>query len=97
MPLAPVVSALARQTMRAAFENLERTVTPADSRAFRSTTLHHVRTAALELENQLAARQALCNMRRLAPLSYLMAWSTTLGLSRSYATVHRFYLGFGRR
>ena len=68
MPLTPAVSALARQTMRTAFENLERTVTPADSRAFRSTTLHHVRTAALELENQLAARQALCNMRRLAPL-----------------------------
>jgi hypothetical protein len=68
MPLAPAVSTLAQQTIRAAFENLELTVTPADSRAFRSTTLQHVRTAALELENQLAARQALCNMRRLEPL-----------------------------
>lgn len=68
MPLAPAVSAPARQTMRAAFEKLERTVTPADSRAFRSTTLLQVRTTALELENQLAARQALCNLRRLAPL-----------------------------
>ncbi|KAF2017850.1 hypothetical protein BU24DRAFT_161284 [Aaosphaeria arxii CBS 175.79] len=68
MPLAPVIAAPARQTMRNAFEELERTVTPADSRNFRSTGLHDVRSAALELENQLGARQALCNMRRLVPL-----------------------------
>jgi hypothetical protein len=54
--------------MRVAFESLERTVTPADSRVFRSTTLQDVRIAALELENQLAARKVLRNMRRLAPL-----------------------------
>jgi hypothetical protein len=66
--LAPAVSALARQTMRMAFEDLERTVTPADSRNFQGTTLQHVRAAALDIENQLAARQSLRNMRRLTPL-----------------------------
>lgn len=68
MPLATVVSELARRTMKVAFEELERTVTPADSRAFRSTTLEHVRIEALDIERQLAARQELCNMRRLEPL-----------------------------
>ncbi|KAF2680948.1 hypothetical protein K458DRAFT_444857 [Lentithecium fluviatile CBS 122367] len=65
----PVVSALARQTITAAFEDLERTVSPADAREMRScTALGHVRTAALDIEKQLGARQALRNMRRLAPL-----------------------------
>ncbi|KAI1208368.1 uncharacterized protein F4807DRAFT_468625 [Annulohypoxylon truncatum] len=68
MPLKPAVSALARQTMRTAFEELERTITPADSRDFPNSTLHHVRKAALVIENQLAARQSLRNMRRLGPL-----------------------------
>lgn len=67
MPLAPLVSDLARRTMRTAFEELERTVTTADSRAFRSTTLPQVRIALLEIENQLGARQALRNMGRLTP------------------------------
>lgn len=65
---ASTVSALAKQTIRAAFEDLNRTVTPGDSRLFNSTTLEHVRRAALDIENQLAARQSLRNMRRLAPL-----------------------------
>jgi len=68
MPLAPAVSAHARQTMRTAFEELDRTITPRDSRDFHLSTLQHVRKAALEIENQLAARQSLRNMRRLTPL-----------------------------
>ena len=67
MPLTPVVSDLARRTMRTAFEELERTVTTADSRAFRSTTFLQVRIALLDIENQLGARQALRNMGRLTP------------------------------
>lgn len=55
MPLAPAVSELARRTMNVAFEELERTVTPADSRAFRSATLEHVRIEALDIEKQLAS------------------------------------------
>lgn len=67
--LAPVVSALARQTMRHAFQDLERTITPADLRTLHSmSTFQQVRTASLEIESQLAAREALRNMRRLTPL-----------------------------
>jgi hypothetical protein len=54
--------------MRIAFEELERTVTPADSRTIRSTTLELTRTTIFDIEKQLAARQALRNMRRLEPL-----------------------------
>lgn len=68
MPLTPPVSALARQTIRTAYEDLERTITPTDSRDFRLKTLQDVRIAALEIEKQLAARQSLRNMRRLMPL-----------------------------
>ncbi|KAI9768489.1 MAG: hypothetical protein M1840_004899 [Geoglossum simile] len=67
--LAPAVSVPARQTMRAAFEDLERTITPADSRTLCSaSTLQQVRAAAVEIENRLAAKGSLRNMRRLAPL-----------------------------
>lgn len=68
MPLPPPVSAAARQTIRAAFDDLDRTITPADSRDFRDTAIKHVREAALEIEGQLAARGSLRNMRRLMPL-----------------------------
>lgn len=68
MPLASPVSALARQTIRTAYEELERTITPAESSDFRSSTLQDVRKAALEIERQLGARQCLRNMRRLVPL-----------------------------
>ncbi|PON29051.1 NACHT domain-containing protein [Trichoderma gamsii] len=68
MSLPLPVSATARQTLKDAFEDLERTVTPADSRDFRTATLQHVRDAALEIEKQLAARGLLRNMRRLTPL-----------------------------
>ncbi len=68
MPLPPPVSAVARQTIRTAYEDLERTITPADSRDFHLKTLQDARLAALEIETQLAARQSLRNMRRLMPL-----------------------------
>ncbi|KAL7948124.1 chromatin remodelling complex Rsc7/Swp82 subunit domain-containing protein [Trichoderma barbatum] len=68
MPLPPPVSAAARQTIRTAFDDLDRTITPADSRDFRVSTLQQVRDAALEIERQLAARGSLRNMRRLMPL-----------------------------
>jgi hypothetical protein len=59
---------LAQRTIREAFEDLEKVVSPADSRDFETTTLEHVKNAALSIENQLAARRSLRNMRRLAPL-----------------------------
>ncbi|KAK6221400.1 hypothetical protein LQW54_001501 [Pestalotiopsis sp. IQ-011] len=66
--LRPPASAPARQMIKTAFDDLERTITPLDSRDFPTTTLEHVRKEALEIENQLAARQSLRNMRRLVPL-----------------------------
>ncbi|RMJ17032.1 hypothetical protein CDV36_003297 [Fusarium kuroshium] len=68
MPLKPAVSALARNTIRTAYDELDRTITPGDKRDFGKTTLQHVRQAALDIENQPAARQSLRNMRRLMPL-----------------------------
>ncbi|CAI6339363.1 unnamed protein product [Periconia digitata] len=67
--MAPTVSMLARQTMRTAFEDLERTISPVDLKQMRSmSAIEQVRESALEIEKQLAARQTLRNMRRLAPL-----------------------------
>ncbi|KAF4339743.1 NACHT domain protein [Fusarium beomiforme] len=68
MPLKPAVSALARNTIKTAYDELDRTINLADKRDFPNTTLQHVREAALKIENQLAARQSLRNMRRLMPL-----------------------------
>ncbi|KAI0459295.1 hypothetical protein F5B21DRAFT_526028 [Xylaria acuta] len=68
MPLAPVVSPQAKQTIQEAFKSLDRTISPADSRNFANTTLQDVRLAAIQLEEQLAARRSLRNMRRLEPL-----------------------------
>ncbi|KAI1742969.1 hypothetical protein F4680DRAFT_388566 [Xylaria scruposa] len=68
MPLAPIPSAGAKQTIKVAFESLDKTILPSDSRSFAETTLQDVRTSALQLEEQLAARRALRNMRRLDPL-----------------------------
>jgi hypothetical protein len=62
------VSPLATRTMSTAFETLDQTITRQDSRGFSSVTLKQVENAALEIENQLAARQSLRNMRRLVPL-----------------------------
>lgn len=60
--------AAAQRIVREAFEDLEKTVSPADSKDFEVTTLENVQKAALEIENQLAARQSLRNMRRLMSL-----------------------------
>ncbi|KAF3767250.1 hypothetical protein M406DRAFT_338058 [Cryphonectria parasitica EP155] len=68
MPLTKPVPAAVRQTMWTAFDNLEKTIAPHDSKDFHSATLQSVRQEALDIENQLAARQSLRNMRRLMPL-----------------------------
>ncbi|KAI1273844.1 hypothetical protein F5Y07DRAFT_375279 [Xylaria sp. FL0933] len=68
MPLAPVVSPQAKRTIQEAFGSLDKTISPADSRNFANTTLQDVRLAAMQLEEQLAARRSLRNMRRLEPL-----------------------------
>ncbi|KAH8690624.1 NACHT domain protein [Talaromyces proteolyticus] len=60
--------AAAQRMVREAFEDLNKAVSPADSGDFETTTLQSVQNAALEIENQLAARQSLRNMRRLMPL-----------------------------
>lgn len=66
---APTICALARQTMQRAYDELERTIIPADAQEMRSvTTIEQVRQAALRTETMLAARQSLRNMRRLVPL-----------------------------
>ncbi|KAI0550524.1 NACHT domain protein [Xylaria curta] len=61
-------TAKAQRTVEAAFHELEKHVSPADSVGFESVTLDDVRKTALDIENQLAARQSLRNMRRLEPL-----------------------------
>ncbi|KAJ8128624.1 hypothetical protein O1611_g5011 [Lasiodiplodia mahajangana] len=68
MPLKPASSTLARRTMKSAFDDIKSTIAPDDSRNFDTTTLEDVKTAALDIENQMAARQELRNMRRLMPL-----------------------------
>jgi len=70
MPLKAPAPALraGRRAIEDAFKDLERTISPAESRDFASTTLDDVRRAAIDLERQLAARQSLRNMRRLEPL-----------------------------
>ncbi|KAI0543263.1 hypothetical protein GGR58DRAFT_519395 [Xylaria digitata] len=68
MPLAPAVSSQARGIIQLAFQSLEKTISPADSRKFASTNLQDVRAAAIKLEEQLSARRCLRNMRRLEPL-----------------------------
>ncbi|KAI0114318.1 hypothetical protein GGR51DRAFT_503887 [Nemania sp. FL0031] len=68
MPLKPAGSALARRTIKSAFDDIESTIAPDDSRGFDTLTLEGVKTAALNIENQMAARQKLRNMRRLMPL-----------------------------
>lgn len=57
----------AQQTIRQAFEDLEKTISPADSKALADASLENVQKATLDIENQLAARSSLRNMRRLEP------------------------------
>ncbi|KAK2729879.1 nacht domain protein [Colletotrichum kahawae] len=68
MPLAPRVSPAAQRIIRDAFKDLERTISNDDSADFATTTLDKVIQAAHKVENQLASRQLLRNMRRLTPL-----------------------------
>lgn len=70
MPLARPNPALesTRRTIREAFEDLEATISPADSHDLEDTTIENVQKAAQDIENQLAARSSLRNMRRLMPL-----------------------------
>lgn len=56
------------QTMHTAFKELEGTITTDDSKDFSDSTLSRVREEALAIENRLAARRSLRNMRRLMPL-----------------------------
>jgi hypothetical protein len=58
----------AKRMIREAFEDLERAISPADTNDFGNATLESVQKAALDIENQLAARSSLRNMRRLMPL-----------------------------
>ncbi len=58
----------AQRTIREAFEDLERAVSPADSKEFEDATLQSVQEAALDIESQLGMRSSLRNMRRLMPL-----------------------------
>jgi len=64
----PPAQKAARRAIETAFKDLERTIAPAESRDFSSTTLDDVRKAAIDIERQLAARQSLRNTRRLEPL-----------------------------
>ncbi|KAI8195212.1 hypothetical protein KHU50_011007 [Colletotrichum sp. SAR 10_65] len=68
MPLAARASPAAQRIIRDAFKDLERTISSEDSADFATTTLDKVIQAAHDVENQLAARQLLRNMRRLTPL-----------------------------
>lgn len=68
MPLAARVSLGAQKIIREAFEDLERALSTSDRVSLKDTTLDDVREAARLVENELAARQSLRNMRRLEPL-----------------------------
>lgn len=61
------VSIPGRRIVREAFEGLQQTVSPLEAKDFQNTTLEDVQKAALAIENQLAARKTLRNMRRLMP------------------------------
>jgi len=68
MPLSARVSPAAQRVIREAFHDLERTVAEKDRAGFSATTLDDVIKAAHCIEDELAARQLLRNMRRLTPL-----------------------------
>jgi hypothetical protein len=62
------ISLPGRRIIREAFEELQRVVSPPEAKEFQNTTLEDVQKAALHIENQLASRKMLRNMRRLMPL-----------------------------
>jgi hypothetical protein len=70
-PTTTPISSQARNTFKSSFEHFEQTVnkySSTDHRDFTSITLQDVRQAARQIEQELAARQCLRNMRRLEPL-----------------------------
>ncbi|KAK1978317.1 hypothetical protein LZ30DRAFT_729264 [Colletotrichum cereale] len=64
----PAIISAAQGTVRDAFEELEKVISPKDSEAFQSTTLDDVKEAALKIEKQLSAKLLSRNMRRLDSL-----------------------------
>ncbi|KAM5354528.1 hypothetical protein ACJ41O_001175 [Fusarium nematophilum] len=68
MPLKARVSLDAQRLIRESFQDLERTLSTADSVSLQGTTLDDVRKAALQIQDQFAARPLVLNMRRLMPL-----------------------------
>ncbi|KAF6822243.1 NACHT domain protein [Colletotrichum musicola] len=62
------VSPAALRTIDEAFQDLKRTISDKDQAGFAAMTLDKVVQAAHDIEEQLAARQLLRNMRRLVPL-----------------------------
>ncbi|KAF6825207.1 NACHT domain protein [Colletotrichum plurivorum] len=62
------VSPAALRTIDEAFQDLKRTISDKDQAGFAGITLDKVFQAAHDIEEQLAARQLLRNMRRLVPL-----------------------------
>lgn len=58
-------STQARDIVSKAFERFQIIVTPEHARSFDNTTLKDVRDAARQLEDELAARRSLKNMKRL--------------------------------
>lgn len=57
----------AQRFIQHAFERLEQEVKHDDARIFQSTTLHDVRRAVRQVEQQLAAQQRLRNLQRIQP------------------------------
>lgn len=65
--MAQASQSAAQNLIKRAFQDLEQIATPNDARTFSNTTLEDVRKAARSIENEMQARQANCNMRRLEP------------------------------
>ncbi|KAJ0120655.1 NACHT domain-containing protein [Diaporthe amygdali] len=68
MPLRKAVPAVVQETMRNAFDDLQKVITQQDSQDYDDCSLESVRQEALDIENRLGSRGWLCNMRRLKPL-----------------------------
>ncbi|KAK6335581.1 hypothetical protein TWF696_002349 [Orbilia brochopaga] len=73
----PAIEA-ARQTIRTAFEDLEKAISPTDLRELKDVTLQDVQKAVLDLENQLGKRTSLRNIRRLEPLFTGLGYYSTI-------------------
>ncbi|KAH8663858.1 hypothetical protein BGZ61DRAFT_431827 [Ilyonectria robusta] len=67
MPLKARVSSDAQRTIREAFEDLEQALSTSDSVTLKDTVLEDVQKAAYLVEEELAAKKTLRNMKRLEP------------------------------